>query len=135
MKSMTSTLIALAMVTGGACADAYATAMAEASDDDLSYTAVSAEKVIADENGWLIMYRTDEEMKPGAVIGVAPLRAGEAKEIAPVLQDEVKEDDMVMMIVQPEDSDAKQTVFDVKPEEGQPNKPKGALVMKVVNTE
>ncbi|HBB82446.1 MAG TPA: hypothetical protein DC031_04035 [Sulfitobacter sp.] len=132
---MTSTLIALAMVTGGACADAYATAMAEASDDDLSYTAVSAEKVIADENGWLIMYRTDEEMKPGAVIGVAPLRAGEAKEIAPVLQDEVEEDDMVMMIVQPEDSDAKQTVFDVKPEEVQPNKPKGALVMKVVNTE
>ncbi len=135
MRSMTSTLIALAMVTGGACADAYATAMAEASDDDLSYTAVSAEKVIADENGWLIMYRTDEEMKPGAVIGVAPLRAGEAKEIAPVLQDEVEEDDMVMMIVQPEDSDAKQTVFDVKPEEVQPNKPKGALVMKVVNTE
>ncbi|WP_243266177.1 hypothetical protein [Sulfitobacter sp. DSM 110093] len=133
---MTSTLIALAMVTGGACADAYATAMAEASDDNFSDTAVSAEKVIADKNGWLVMYRTDEEMKPDAVIGVAPLRAGEAEEIAPVLQNEVEEDDMVMMTVQPDDN-AKQNVFDVKPEskDGEPNKLKGTLVMRVVSVE
>jgi len=36
-----------------------------------------ADKVMASENGWMVVHRTDAEMKPGPVVGYAPLRAGE----------------------------------------------------------
>ena len=47
-----------------------------AMDQSVGNGVVSARKVVAEENGWLVVHRTDSAMKPGPVVAHAPLRAG-----------------------------------------------------------
>ena len=64
------TLTALALLAFAGAADAAGHGMApmvEAMDQDVSNGVVSATKIVAPENGWLVVHRTDGEMKPGAV--------------------------------------------------------------------
>lgn len=72
MKYVTSSIVALSLTAGVAFAAAHATPMVEASDQDVSNGIVSADKVVAGENGWLVVHRTDADMKPGPVVGYAP---------------------------------------------------------------
>merc|ERR1712108_12367 len=78
----------MGLATGTAFAAAHSNAMVEAMDQDVSNSVVSADKVMATENGWMVVHRTDAEMKPGPVVGYAPLRAGENVDVAAILQEE-----------------------------------------------
>tara|TARA_R110002049_G_scaffold44333_6_gene130286 strand:- start:144818 stop:145231 length:414 start_codon:yes stop_codon:yes gene_type:complete len=137
MKFLTSTAIALTLTTGAAFADAHAMPMVEAANQDMSNGVVSADKVMAGENGWLVVHRTDAEMKPGPVVGYAPLRAGENMDVAAILQEEVKSGEMLMLMVHAEEGGMKTGVFEytLGAKEDGPIKPDGNLVMKVVTAD
>lgn len=134
MKLLTSTAIALSLSAGMVFAAAHATPMVEAADQDVSNGVVSAEKVMAGENGWLVVHRTDAEMKPGPVVGYAPLRMGENTDVAAILQEEVKPGEMLMLMVHAESGGMKTGTFEytLGAKEDGPIKPDGNLVMKVI---
>lgn len=94
--------LALTSLTGPALAAGHAAPMVEAMDQDVSNGIVSASKIVAPENGWLVVHRTDADMKPGLVVGYAPLRGGETTDVAAILQDEVAAGDMLMLMVHSE---------------------------------
>ena len=89
MKTITLTA-AIAMLAGGAALAQTAdmSPMIDASDQSVSNGVVSAAKVVAPANGWLVVHRTDSEMKPGPVVGYAPVREGETSDVAAILTEE-----------------------------------------------
>ena len=94
---------ALVFAADHALAEAHAMAPAVmAADQDVSNGVVSAEMILAQENGWMVVHRTDAEMKPGPVVGYAPLRAGENVDVAAILTEEVAPGDMLMLMVHAE---------------------------------
>ncbi len=98
---LTVSLIALG---GAAFAAAHApAAMVEAADQDVTNGIVSAAKVVAPANGWLVVHRTDAEMKPGPVVGYAPLRMGDNMDVAAILTESVASGEMLMLMVHAED--------------------------------
>jgi hypothetical protein len=137
MKIFTTTAVALTIAAGSAFAAAHSTPMVEAMDQDVSNGVVSAEKVMAGVNGWLVVHRTDAEMKPGPVVGYAPLRAGENTDVAAILQEEVKSGEMLMLMVHAEEGGMTTGVFEytLGATEDGPIKPEGNLVMAVITAE
>lgn len=69
------------------------------SDQDVSGGNVVASSIMAGEDGWLVVHRTTAEMKPGAVVGHAALKAGENKDVSAKLDEEVKSGDMLMLML------------------------------------
>ena len=136
---MTRTILAIALstVATGALAEAHTTQMVEASDQSVANGVVSADSVVAAQNGWLVVHRTDAEMKPGPVVGYAPLRAGETTDVAAILQEEVASGDMLMLMGHSEAGGMTTGVFEytLGATEDGPIKPDGNLVMKVVTAE
>ena len=137
MKFLISSITALTLSAGIVFAAAHATPMVEAVNQDVSNGVVSAEKVVAGENGWLVVHRTDVDMKPGVVVGYAPLRAGENTDVAAILQEEVKSGEMLMLMVHAEAEGMKAGVFEytLGAKEDGPIKPDGKLVMAVVTAD
>lgn len=129
---------ALALSAGIAHAAAHAMApMVEASDQDVSNGVVSADKVAAAENGWLVVHRTGDDMKPGPVVGHAPLRAGENVDVAALLTEEVKPGEMLMLMVHSEAGGMETGIFEytLGAKEDGPVKPDGKLVMQVITAQ
>ena len=83
------TIAALAGLTTAALAQSDMTPKVVAADQSLANGVVSADSVTAMENGWLVVHRTDAEMKPGPVVGHAPLRVGTTNDVAAILTEEV----------------------------------------------
>ncbi len=137
MKILMSTAAALTLTAGMAFADAHMSPMVEAANQDVSNGIVSASKVMAAENGWLVIHRTDADMKPGPVVGYAPLRAGETADVAAILQEDVASGDMLMLMVHSEAGGMTKGVFEytLGATEDGPIKPDGNLVMTVVTAE
>ena len=137
MKIFTTTAVALTISAGSAFAAAHSTPMVEVMDQDVSNGVVSAEKVMTGVNGWLVVHRTDAEMKPGPVVGYAPLRAGENTDVAAILQEEVKSGEMLMLMVHAEEGGMTTGVFEytLGATEDGPIKPEGNLVMAVITAE
>lgn len=95
--------IAFVAMSGAAFAAGHAMPpMVEAMDQDVSKGIVSAGKIVAPENGWMVVHRTDAEMKPGAVVGYAPLREGENLDVAVILQEPVQPGEMLMLMIHSE---------------------------------
>ncbi|WP_261368277.1 DUF7282 domain-containing protein [Pseudosulfitobacter koreensis] len=112
---MKTTLIALALSVTATGVFAAAHAMApsvEAADQSVENGVVSADKITAGENGWLVVHRTDAEMAPGPVVGYAPLRKGENMDVAAILQEDVASGDMLMLMVHSEAGGMKTGVFE-----------------------
>lgn len=84
----------------------------KAFDQDVSNGIVSADTVMAAKNGWLVVHRTDAAMKPGPVVGHAPIRAGTTNDVAAILTEDVKPGDMLMLMVHAEDGGMKKGVFE-----------------------
>ncbi len=101
MKTAISTF-ALMIAAGSAFAAGHAMPMVEAANQSVENGIVSADKIVAGENGWMVVHRTDAEMKPGPVVGYAPLRAGENMDVAAILTEEVKSGEMLMLMVHSE---------------------------------
>jgi hypothetical protein len=134
MKLFATTALALTVTAGTAFAAAHMNENVKAMDQDVSNGVVSAEMVMAPANGWLVVHRTDAEMKPGPVVGYAPLREGENTDVAAILQEEVASGDMLMLMVHGEEGGTKTGVFEytLGAKEDGPIKPDGNLVMTVI---
>ncbi|MDB2552269.1 hypothetical protein N9X71_06780 [Paracoccus sp. (in: a-proteobacteria)] len=113
MKTITLTA-AMAMLAGGAALAQTAdmSPMIDASDQSVSNGVVSAAKVVAPANGWLVVHRTDSEMKPGPVVGYAPVREGETSDVAAILTEEVASGDMLMLMVHGDEGGSKTGMFE-----------------------
>ena len=139
MKTLTiCAALALSATTGLANAAAHMMApglMAE--DQDVSNGVVSASKVMAGENGWLVVHRTDAEMKPGPVVGHAPIRAGETDDVAAILTEEVASGDMLMLMVHSEAGGSQTGIFEytLGATEDGPVRVDDALVMTVITAQ
>ena len=109
----------------------------KAMDQSVANGVVSAESVIAEKNGWLVVHRTDADMKPGPVVGHAPLRAGENADVAAILTEEVAAGDMLMLMVHSEDGGMQTGIFEytLGAKEDGPIRIDGNLVMTVVTAQ
>jgi len=96
--------ICLACETSGALADGHAlTPSLDAVDQSVENGIVSADKVTAAVNGWMVVHRTDADMKPGPVVGFAPLRMGENTDVVAILTEKVMSGEMLMLMVHSEE--------------------------------
>lgn len=118
----------MAMAAGGMAQ------MVDAMDQDVSGGTVTASKVMADVNGWLVVHRTDAEMKPGPVVGYAPLRKGEISDVAAILTEEVKPGDMLMLMIHAEEGGMQTGIFEytLGAKEDGPIRVDGKLVMAMI---
>ena len=137
MKNLILTT-ALTLTAGAAFAASHGMApMVEAADQSVENGVVSAEKVVAPANGWLVVHRTDSEMKPGPVVGHAPLRMGENMDVAAILTEEVAAGDMLMLMIHAEDGGMETGIFEytLGATEDGPIKPEGNLVMTTITAQ
>ena len=135
MKLSTITAVILCTASGLVFAAAHSlTPMVEAQDQNVSNGVVSARMVHADANGWLVVHRTDADMKPGPVVGYAPLRMGQNIDVAAILQDDVKPGDKLMLMVHSEAGGTSNGVFEytLGATEDGPIRIDDKLVMKVI---
>ncbi|MDW3052225.1 hypothetical protein [Vibrio sp. 1408] len=103
-------------------------------DQDMSGGTVTAEMAHADDNGWMVVHRTDESMKPGPFIGYAPLKMGKNENVNAILMEPVESGDMLMLMVHGEKGGMKTGVFEytLGAKEDGPVKVDGKLVMDIV---
>ncbi len=106
-------------------------------DQDVSGGTVTASKIVAAKNGWLVVHRTDQSMKPGPVVGHAPLKAGENENVTAILTEQVKAGDKLMLMLHGEDGGMKTGIFEytLGAKEDGPVKVDGKLVMKVITAQ
>ena len=132
-------LTAAAIVTAGAAfAASHGMApMVEGMDQDVSGGTVTASKIVAPENGWLVVHRTDAEMKPGPVVAYAPIRMGETMDVTAILTEEVASGEMLMLMVHSEAGGMKTGIFEytLGAKEDGPIKKDGKLVMTTITAQ
>lgn len=128
---------AFAMAATAAFAGGHATPMIMAEDQSVANGVVSAQKIVADQNGWLVVHRTDAEMAPGPVVGHAPIRAGETADVAAILTEEVAAGDMLMLMIHAEDGGMQTGIFEytLGAKEDGPIRVDGSLVMSVITAQ
>lgn len=137
MKTLVSAL-ALSLTTSGAFAAGHAIAPSvDASNQSVANGIVSANAVTAAENGWMVVHRTDADMKPGPVVAYAPLRKGENSDVAAILTEEIKPGEMLMLMIHSEAGGMKTGVFEytLGAKEDGPIRVDSALVMAVITAE
>ena len=136
MKLFTS-LAAILLSTGTAFAAGDMTQGVMAANQNVSNGIVSAEKITAAQNGWLVVHRTNAEMKPGPVVGYAPIREGETMDVAAILTEPVASGDMLMLMVHGEDGGNIVGNFEytLGAKEDGPIKIDGKLMMTVITVE
>lgn len=135
---LTTSLIALTVPASAGLAASHAMApMVEASDQSVANGAVSADRIVAGQNGWMVVHRTDTDMAPGPVIGHAPLRKGENIDVAAILSEMVAPGDMLMLMVHGEDGGMATGTFEYTPgaKEDGPVKVDGNLVMTTITAQ
>ena len=137
MKRFVFAAAALTLSAGTALANQPMGPMVEAMDQSVANGVVSAAKVMADENGWLVVHRTDSAMKPGPVVGYAPLRAGETMDVAAILTEAVAPGDMLMLMVHGEAGGMQTGVFEytLGAKEDGPIRVDGNLVMTTITAQ
>nr|WP_139300564.1 hypothetical protein [Wenxinia saemankumensis] len=113
------------------------TPMVTAADQSVENGVVSADSIMAPQNGWMVVHRTDAEMAPGPVVGYAPLREGENLDVAAILQEDVAAGDMLMLMVHGEDGGTQTGVFEytLGATEDGPIRVDDALVMTVITAQ
>ena len=137
MKRFIAPTLALTFVAGTAFAQSDMMPMVEGMDQDVSGGTVTASSIMAPANGWLVVHRTDSEMKPGPVVGHAPLKMGENTDVTAILTEEVASGDMLMLMLHGEDGAMQTGIFEYSlgASEDGPVRVDGDLVMKVVTAE
>lgn len=82
----------------------------------------------------MVVHKTDKSMKPGPVVGYAPLKSGMNTDVAAILQEDVQPGDMLMLMVHGEAGGSKTGHFEytLGAKEDGPIKIDGKLVMAVV---
>ena len=111
MKTFLSA-IALAATATAATAGGHAMPMIMAGDQSAADGFVSAEKVVTNENGWLVVHSTDANLAPGPVVGHAPLRKGENNDVVALLTQPVEPGEMLMLMVHAEAGGTRPGIFE-----------------------
>ena len=135
MKLAKVTVAVLAMTSSLVFAAAHSmTPMVEATDQDVSNGVVSARMVNTLANGWLVVHRTGADMKPGPVVGYAPLRMGGNIDVAAILQDSVAPGEKLMLMIHAENGGMANGVFEytLGAKEDGPIRVDGKLVMAII---
>jgi len=135
MKSISLLAVAMTLSSGLLFAAAHSEGpMVVAKDQSVANGVVSASMVKADDNGWLVVHRTDAMMKPGPVVGYAPLRSGDNLDVAAILQEPVSSGDMLMLMVHGEAGGTATGIFEytLGATEDGPIRMNGELVMTVI---
>ncbi|SPF79346.1 DUF7282 domain-containing protein [Pseudoprimorskyibacter insulae] len=138
MKTFFATTTAAALISTAAFAAGHSmTPMVEAMDQSVANGVVSAATIMAPANGWMVVHKTDADMKPGPVVGYAPLREGENIDVAAILQEPVAAGDMLMLMVHGEEGGMSTGVFEytLGATEDGPIRVDGALVMAVITAQ
>ena len=137
MRILTLTAAAILGASSAFAAGHSMAPMVEASDQSVANGIVSAGKVVAGQNGWLVVHRTDADMAPGPVVGHAPLREGETSDVAAILTEEVAPGDMLMLMVHGEDGGTQTGIFEytLGAKEDGPVRVDGDLVMTVITAQ
>lgn len=138
MKKIMIAATAMTLMTTAAFAAGHSMApMVEAADQSVENGVVSAEKIIAGENGWLVVHRTNADMKPGPVVGHAPLRMGENMDVAAILTEDVAAGDMLMLMVHSEAGGMQKGIFEytLGAKEDGPIKIDDKLVMSIITVQ
>lgn len=131
------TLSAIVLASASAFAASHATLMVEGSDQDVSGGSVTASKIVAAEDGWLVVHRTGDDMKPGPVVGHAAVKAGENMNITAPLDESVASGDKLMLMLHGETGGMKAGEFEytLGAKEDGPVKVDGKLVMTVISAQ
>ena len=103
-------------------------------NQDVSSGTVSASMIHADANGWLVVHRTDKNMKPGPVVGYSPVKKGSNTDVTSILTEPVKSGEMLMLMLHGEAGGMKTGVFEytLGAKEDGPIRVDGKLVMAVI---
>lgn len=103
-------------------------------DQDVSAGSVTASMITAGEKGWLVVHRTDAAMKPGPVVGYAPVMTGNNQNVTAPLSEEVKSGDMLMLMLHSEAGGMQDGVFEytLGSKADGPVRENGKLVMSVI---
>lgn len=130
----TSALLAAGLLVTQALGASHAGMSVTGEDQDVSGGTVSASSIMAGANGWLVVHRTDAEMKPGPVVGHAPLKAGENTDVTAILTEQVKSGEMLMLMLHGEEGGTKTGIFEytLGAKEDGPVRVDGKLVMAVI---
>lgn len=131
---MTSAFLAATLASGSALAMDNMKVGVWGDNQSVADGTVTAKKVVAEENGWLVVHRTDKSGKPGPVVAHAPLRKGKNTDVAAILTEDVKSGDMLMLMLHSEDGGMKTGIFEytLGAKEDGPIKKDGKLVMKTI---
>ncbi|MBS8239582.1 hypothetical protein DYI22_03585 [Marinobacter lipolyticus] len=134
---LTAALVSTALTSGAAMAMSDAKVGVWGDDQSVSDGTVTAKKIMAEKNGWLVVHRTDEAMKPGPVVGHAPIKKGKNMDVAAILTEEVESGEMLMLMVHSEDGGMKTGIFEytLGAKEDGPIRQDGNLVMKVITAQ
>lgn len=138
MKKIMIAATAMTLMTTAAFAAGHSMApMVEAADQSVENGVVSAEKIIAGGNGWLVVHRTDADMKPGPVVGHAPLRMGENMDVAAILTEDIAAGDMLMLMIHSEAGGMQKGIFEytLGAKEDGPIKIDDKLVMSIITVQ
>lgn len=108
-----------------------------ADDQSVSGGTVTAQKVMANSNGWLVVHRTDDSQKPGPVVGHAPLKKGENMDVAAILTEDVASGDQLMLMLHGEAGGTQTGIFEYSlgAKEDGPIKQDGSLVMATITAQ
>ncbi len=134
LTGIAGSFMAATAVVGSTAAFADNHAMVKGSDQDMSGGTVTAETVMAPANGWLVIHRTADGMKPGPVVGYAPLKSGENSAVTAILTETATSGDKFMLMLHGEDGGMKTGGFEytLGAKEDGPVKVDGKLVMSVI---
>lgn len=138
MKYATLKATAMAVMLGStyAYAGAHLTGV-EGSDQDVSGGTVAASNVMTEANGWLVVHRTEDGMKPGPVVGYSPLRKGENTDVVAILTEPVNSGEKLMLMLHGEAGGNQTGIFEytLGAKEDGPIKRDGKLVMAVITAQ
>ncbi len=135
-RTFSLTVAGMIMLTGTALAGGHSMGVT-ASGQDVSGGTVTASEVMSEENGWLVVHRTDASGKPGPVVGHAPLKKGKNTDVAAILTEPVKKGEMLMLMLHGEKGGSKTGIFEytLGAKEDGPIKNGGKLVMSVITAQ
>ena len=103
LSGIAASFMAVSAVVGSTAALADNHAMVKGSDQDMSGGTVTAEMIMAPANGWLVVHRSNAEMKPSAVIGYAPLMEGVNTDVTVTLTEPVASGEELFLMLHSEE--------------------------------
>lgn len=136
-KIVPSVAALLAFTVTGAFADDHGKLGIKAQDQDVSGGTVTATEITAGENGYLVVHRTGDDMKPGPVVGYSPIKSGMNMDVTAILTEPFASGDKLMLMIHSENGGMKTGVFEytLGAKEDGPVRVDGELVMTVITAQ